>query len=58
MHRQVRSYVQTIAKPGILMTELCEQLEDSGGGRGWMSCGCVGRVCGARQGIINRALQA
>lgn len=29
VHRQVRSYVQTIAKPGILMTELCEQLEDS-----------------------------
>ena len=31
VHRQVRSYVQTIAKPGILMTELCEKLEDSGG---------------------------
>ncbi|KAI7839261.1 hypothetical protein COHA_006959 [Chlorella ohadii] len=29
VHRQVRSYVQTIAKPGILMTELCEKLEDS-----------------------------
>lgn len=30
VHRQVRSYVQTIAKPGILMSELCEKLEDSG----------------------------
>lgn len=30
VHRQVRKYVQTIAKPGILMTELCEKLEDSG----------------------------
>ncbi|KAL4442075.1 hypothetical protein ABPG77_011336 [Micractinium sp. CCAP 211/92] len=29
VHRQVRKYVQTIAKPGILMTELCEKLEDS-----------------------------
>ncbi|PRW56403.1 methionine aminopeptidase 2B-like [Chlorella sorokiniana] len=29
VHRQVRSYVQTIAKPGILMSELCEKLEDS-----------------------------
>eukprot|EP00887_Chlorella_sp_A99_P002610 scaffold6.g2610.t1 len=29
VHRQVRSYIRTIAKPGILMTELCEQLEDS-----------------------------
>lgn len=29
VHREVRKYVQTIAKPGILMTELCEKLEDS-----------------------------
>ncbi|KAG8458279.1 hypothetical protein KFE25_001571 [Diacronema lutheri] len=28
VHRQVRKYVQTIARPGILMTELCEKLED------------------------------
>lgn len=28
VHRQVRKYVQTIAKPGILMTELCERLEN------------------------------
>ena len=35
VHRQVRSYVQTIAKPGILMSELCEKLEDSGG---WLHC--------------------
>ena len=27
VHRQVRAYMQTIAKPGILMTDLCEQLE-------------------------------
>ena len=30
VHRQVRRYVHTIAKPGILMSELCERLEDSG----------------------------
>jgi methionyl aminopeptidase len=30
VHRQVRSYVRTIAKPGILMAELCEKLEDAG----------------------------
>ncbi|PSC68131.1 methionine aminopeptidase 2B-like [Micractinium conductrix] len=29
VHRQVRSYIHTIAKPGILMAELCEKLEDS-----------------------------
>lgn len=29
VHRQVRSYVRKIAKPGILMSELCERLEDS-----------------------------
>ncbi|EFN58315.1 hypothetical protein CHLNCDRAFT_142331 [Chlorella variabilis] len=29
VHRQVRAYVRTIAKPGILMTDLCEKLEDS-----------------------------
>lgn len=29
VHRQVRSYVRTIAKPGILMTDLCQQLEDA-----------------------------
>mmetsp|Transcript_4552 Transcript_4552/g.10982 ORF Transcript_4552/g.10982 Transcript_4552/m.10982 type:complete len:335 (-) Transcript_4552:126-1130(-) len=27
-HRQVRKYVQSIAKPGILMTDLCQKLED------------------------------
>lgn len=26
---QVRAYIQKIAKPGILMTELCETLENS-----------------------------
>jgi methionyl aminopeptidase len=31
VHRQVRAYVHTIAKPGILMTDLCQKLEDSGG---------------------------
>lgn len=30
VHRQVRKYIQTIAKPGILMTELCEKLENTG----------------------------
>ncbi len=30
VHRQVRKYIQTIAKPGILMTDLCEKLEDAG----------------------------
>lgn len=29
VHRQVRKYIQTIAKPGIPMIELCEKLEDS-----------------------------
>ncbi|KAF8059708.1 MAP2B [Scenedesmus sp. PABB004] len=29
VHRQVRSYIQTIAKPGIPLTQLCETLEDS-----------------------------
>lgn len=29
VHREVRKYIQKIAKPGILMTELCEKLEDS-----------------------------
>ncbi|KAI3428315.1 hypothetical protein D9Q98_006695 [Chlorella vulgaris] len=29
VHRQVREYVRGIAKPGILLTELCERLEDS-----------------------------
>ena len=46
VHRQVRAYVRTIAKPGILMTDLCEKLEDSGGwGWGWWGPGvggCVG----------------
>uniref|UniRef100_A0A7S3BPJ1 Methionine aminopeptidase 2 n=1 Tax=Prasinoderma singulare TaxID=676789 RepID=A0A7S3BPJ1_9VIRI len=28
VHREVRKYVNTIAKPGILMTELCEKLEN------------------------------
>ncbi|KAK9810488.1 hypothetical protein WJX72_011481 [[Myrmecia] bisecta] len=28
VHRQVRKYIRTIAKPGILMTQLCETLED------------------------------
>ena len=27
VHRQVRAYVRTIAKPGIAMTDLCEKLE-------------------------------
>ncbi len=30
VHRQVRAYVRTIAKPGILMSDLCEKLEDAG----------------------------
>lgn len=34
VHRQVRQYIRTIAKPGILMTDLCERLEDAGGGGG------------------------
>uniref|UniRef100_A0A383W292 Methionine aminopeptidase 2 n=1 Tax=Tetradesmus obliquus TaxID=3088 RepID=A0A383W292_TETOB len=29
VHRQVRSYIRTIAKPGIPLTQLCETLEDS-----------------------------
>ena len=29
VHREVRNYIRTIAKPGILMSELCETLEDS-----------------------------
>lgn len=29
VHREVRAYMHTIAKPGILMTELCQKLEDS-----------------------------
>jgi methionyl aminopeptidase len=29
VHREVRKYIQTIAKPGILMSDLCEKLEDS-----------------------------
>ncbi|KAL4527505.1 hypothetical protein Ndes2526A_g08712 [Nannochloris sp. 'desiccata'] len=29
VHREVRKYMQTIAKPGILMSDLCEKLEDS-----------------------------
>ena len=28
VHRQVRSYVQTIAKPGVLLIDMCEKLED------------------------------
>ena len=40
VHRQVRAYVHTIAKPGILMTDLCQKLEDSGG---WVG-GWVGAV--------------
>lgn len=58
VHRQVRSYVQTIAKPGILMTELCEKLEDSGGwekgvrwvGKGvrWCTAGEAGRSAAVR----------
>lgn len=28
VHRQVRSFMRTIAKPGILMIDLCERLED------------------------------
>ena len=28
VHRQVRSYIQTIAKPGILLIDMCEKLED------------------------------
>ena len=31
VHRQVRKYIRTIAKPGILMTDLCEKLENAGG---------------------------
>ncbi len=31
VHRQVRKYIRTIAKPGILMADLCEKLEDAGG---------------------------
>jgi len=27
-HRQVRKYMQSIIKPGMLMTDMCEQLED------------------------------
>ncbi|GAB4813994.1 hypothetical protein N2152v2_001040 [Parachlorella kessleri] len=29
VHRQVRKYIRTIAKPGILMADLCEKLEDA-----------------------------
>ena len=29
VHREVRKYMRTIAKPGILMSDLCEKLEDS-----------------------------
>jgi len=29
VHRQVRKYIQTIAKPGIPLTQLCETLEDA-----------------------------
>lgn len=29
VHRQVRNYIQTIAKPGIPMIDICEKLEDS-----------------------------
>lgn len=49
----MRSYVQTIAKPGILMSELCEKLEDSGGCRKGgcrvVRCRKAGRLqlCGA-----------
>ncbi len=28
VHRQVRSYVQTIAKPGVLLIDMCEKLEE------------------------------
>ncbi|XP_048617530.1 methionine aminopeptidase 2-like [Brassica napus] len=29
VHRQVREYVRSIAKPGMLMTDICETLEDT-----------------------------
>jgi len=29
VHRQVRKYIQKVAKPGVLMTEMCEKLENS-----------------------------
>ena len=44
VHRQVRCYVHTIAKPGILMSDLCEKLEDSGG---WVDVVDVVGVVGA-----------
>ena len=28
VHRQVRSYVQSIAKPGVLLIDMCEKLEE------------------------------
>ena len=28
VHRQVRNYIRTIAKPGVLLIDMCEQLED------------------------------
>lgn len=30
VHRQARKYVQSIAKPGILLSDMCEKLENSG----------------------------
>ena len=51
VHRQVRSYIHTIAKPGILMAELCEKLEDSGGWvGGWVVDGWVGGAGGWQRG--------
>lgn len=60
VHRQVRKYVQTIAKPGILMTELCQKLEDSGEQRrgpaaapAWAApCRCMRRCVAAPRAIL------
>ena len=48
VHRQARKYIQTIAKPGVLMIDLCEKLEDTGEGRRGCSAGgqaCAGLMC-------------
>ena len=29
VHRQVRKYIRTVAKPGVLLSDMCEKLENT-----------------------------
>ena len=34
VHRQVRKYIRTVAKPGVMLSDMCEKLENTVGVRG------------------------